>query len=64
MCAHFTRLAGETVRLPLPRLPAVLDSVQVEVKGLEAERREGRAVMDKLKASLYAKFGNAINLEE
>jgi chaperonin cofactor prefoldin len=42
----------------------VLDSVQAEVKALEAEQREGRATMDKLKASLYAKFGNAINLEE
>lgn len=48
---------------PPPRLPA-LDAAQARVGELEGEMREVQGKMQELKAALYSKFGNQINLEE
>ena len=46
------------------KLTAERDEVEEDVTKLEGELGDVRTKMDELKATLYSKFGNTINLEE
>ena len=46
------------------KLTAERDQVEEDVTKLEGELGDVRTKMDELKATLYSKFGNTINLEE
>jgi len=44
--------------------PAALDEAQADARRIEGEIRQVKSQMGELKAVLYARFGNSINLEE
>jgi hypothetical protein len=69
LCAHAHAPAHTTTRTSPPLFPhvtlnAVLNDSHDGIKRLQGELKDTKNQMAELKAVLYEKFGDAINLEE
>lgn len=61
------KIGDAFIHLPVPEVQAMLETstaeIDKEIEAIEAKLEYGREEMDTLKMALYAKFGQAINLE-